>query len=129
MERLAQIEQLIEMGREEGQRRVAERARDAVEALEGGLDVAVSTVLERVRPRSRRGPGTLQLLLVAVAVATVTAIAGFVIARLVQRGRASGRRRVGSAPVAIPVVSHVNATRDVEAVGRQEEPSEALAAS
>jgi hypothetical protein len=127
MERLAQIEQLIEVGREEGPRLVTERAREAVDALEAGLDTALATVMERVRPE-RRGPGRLQLLLVALAVAALTAVVGFVIARLVERQRAAGRRRGETAPFAIPVVSPKEAA-PLEAAAGEEELSETLAAS
>jgi hypothetical protein len=129
MERLAQIEQLIEVGREEGPRLIAERAREAVDVLEGGLDVALATVMERVRPEARRGPGIAKLVLVALAVAVTTAVVGFVVARVVEQRRAAGRRRGGSAPVAIPVVSPVATVQDDAAATRTDQPSEVLAAS
>jgi hypothetical protein len=129
MERLAQIEQLIEVGREEGPRLIAERAREAVDVLEGGLDVALATVMDRVRPEARRGPGVAKLVLVALVVALSTAIVGFVVARLVEQRRAMRGQRVGSTPIAIPVVSPAGIAQDDEPVARTDQPAEALAAS
>ena len=96
MERLEAIEHLIEESREEAPRIVAERSREAVEALEAGIAAVVGSARDRLRPEPRR-PRVVRMLLILVLVAAATAVIGWVLPALVQRGRRWLRRRQAGA--------------------------------
>jgi hypothetical protein len=84
MERLETIEHLIEAGREEGPRIVAERSREAVEAVEAGVAAALASARDRLRPEPKR-PGVARIVLIGFGTAIALAILGVVIAVAVER--------------------------------------------
>ena len=94
MERLEAIEQLIEAGREEAPRILAERSREAVDAVEAGLVAALDSARERLRPEPKR-PGVARIALIALGTAIAVAVIGFVIAYAVQRLQRMREQRGG----------------------------------
>lgn len=119
MEALAEIEHVIEKGRQDGPRLIAEHTRDAVEALEAGVAAAGTGVatawsdaMDRWRPKPSRGATAIRLIILSVVLSVLATAAAIAIQRLweqAQRRReedaagatgSSGARSVVAVPVA-----------------------------
>ena len=94
MERLEAIEQLIEAGRDEAPRILAERSREAVNAVEAGLVAALDSARERLRPEPKR-PSAGRIVLIGLGTAIAVAVIGFVIAYAIQRLQRMREQRGG----------------------------------
>jgi hypothetical protein len=97
MERREAIEHLIEAGREEAPRIVAERSREAVEAVEAGVAAALASARGRLRQEPSR-PGLGRLVLASLLVAVAVTVLGFIAAALVERGQRWLRDRQAGGP-------------------------------
>jgi hypothetical protein len=133
MERIAGIEHVIEVGRQEGPRLVAERTRELRGALEDGLatlgPIAAGTwsrVMSRLRPTPRRRPGTLRLVVLSVALSLLATAIAIAISRVWERTRREREEREERDGVALSPSSGV---RPVVAmpVAPDDEPAEPLA--
>src|SRR5687768_12822280 len=92
MERLGIIEDLIEVGREEAPRIVAERSREAVETVEAGVTAALASARDRLRPQPRR-PSAARLIIIGIVTAAAVTALGFVLAAVVERAQVWLRQR------------------------------------
>ena len=124
MERMAGVEHVIEVGRQEGPRLIAEQAEVArkwfetgAAALGVGVARAWSEALSRLRPTPRRRSRTMGLIVLSVALSLSATAAAIVISRLRERSRRQREENEAvdaSAPAGVRAVVAMPVAADVE---------------